>query len=74
MYEMLLTGRGLLFVLVVLGLDAWAVFKTWRGAGSTATRAAWTAVIVLLPLLGLVVWALAGPDVSRPEAYEREPP
>ena len=74
MSEYLLSGRGLVFVLVIIGLDAWAVAKTWRGPASTGQKIGWSAVIVLLPLLGLVVWALAGPKVAKPDVYDHEPP
>ncbi|MEJ2399833.1 MAG: PLD nuclease N-terminal domain-containing protein [Xanthomonadales bacterium] len=74
MYELALSGRGVVFVLVVLGLDVWALVKTWRGSASNARKIAWSAIIVLLPLLGLVIWALAGPRVAKPDLYDHEPP
>jgi hypothetical protein len=74
MYEILLSGRGAFFALIILGLDVWALVKTWRGAGSTAAKTSWSLVIVLLPLFGLVVWALAGPATRKPEVYRHEPP
>ncbi|MDT8319745.1 MAG: PLD nuclease N-terminal domain-containing protein [Xanthomonadales bacterium] len=66
--------RTAFFVVVLLGLDAWAIYKTLHSSASTRAKALWSAVIVLLPLLGLVIWALAGPKIAKPEMYEQEPP
>lgn len=66
--------RTVFFVAVLLGLDAWAIYKTWRSAASARARLLWSALILLLPLLGLVIWALAGPKVKKPAMYEHEPP
>lgn len=74
MLDTLLSGRGLVFALVLLGLDAWAIRKTFVSDASRARKLAWSAVILLLPLLGLVIWSLAGPKVPKPEVYEHEPP
>lgn len=74
MWESLFSGRGLLFVLVLLGLDAWAIRKTFASDAGVRRKLVWSAVILLLPLLGLVIWSLAGPRVPKPEVYEHEPP
>lgn len=74
MLDTLFSGRGLVFALVILALDAWAIYKTFAGEASRFRKLAWSAVILLLPVLGLVVWALAGPKVPKPDMYEQEPP
>lgn len=66
--------RTLLFVLIVVALDAWAIWKTFRSAASRAHKIAWSIAIACLPILGLGLWALFGPRVSKPEMYEHEPP
>ena len=63
-----------LFVLTVLALDIWAIIKIVRGKGTVASKGTWITVIALLPILGLVVWAMLGPDVREPRMYEEEPP
>lgn len=63
-----------LFVLIVVALDAWAIWKTLRSGASQAHKIAWSIAIACLPILGLVLWALFGPPVSKPEMYEHEPP
>lgn len=74
MLEMIVSGRGLLFVLVLLGLDGWAIYKTAVSDASRSRKIGWSVVILLLPLVGLVVWSLAGPKVPKPAVYEHEPP
>ena len=72
--ETMISGYSLWFVLIVLALDAWAIYKTLSGSATPAGKLAWSAVILLLPLIGLVIWALAGPKIDKPEVYEHEPP
>lgn len=48
-------------VAVLLLLDLWAINSVWRADRSSGSKALWTAVIVLLPLIGLVIWGIAGP-------------
>lgn len=50
-----------LLSLVVFVLDIWALIKTWSSSASTGTKVAWTIVILVLPVLGLVLWFLMGP-------------
>ena len=46
----------------VLILSIFAVVHTWKAVGlSWADRAAWTATLLLLPGVGLVMWAAVGP-------------
>ncbi|QXI26318.1 PLD nuclease N-terminal domain-containing protein [Pseudomonas vanderleydeniana] len=46
---------------ILLLLDLWALNSVWRSSRSSANKALWTAMIVLLPLVGLVIWGAAGP-------------
>ncbi len=62
------------FALIVLALDLWAILKTLRGQGTAVAKAGWVAVIVLLPVLGLILWALLGPAIRKPDLYDKEPP
>lgn len=50
---------GLCVILVLL--DLWALNSVWRSDNSSASKALWTALIVLLPMLGLVLWGVMGP-------------
>ena len=44
----------------------WALWRIWRGAGRTlGSRIAWSAVVVLLPVVGALVFAAAGDMTER---------
>ena len=47
--------------LVVLVADIWAILQVFQSRESTGTKVLWTAVILVLPVLGLIIWYFAGP-------------
>jgi len=47
--------------LVILIADIWAIVKTFESSSSTGTKVFWIVLILLLPVLGLIVWLIAGP-------------
>ena len=55
-----------LFALIVLGLDIWAILKINSSAETTGKKVLWTALIIVLPIVGLIIWALAGPSSGSP--------
>ena len=52
---------GGLFGLLVLVADIWAIVKTVQSGASTGAKVLWIVLIVLLPVLGFIIWLLAGP-------------
>ncbi|MEC9340433.1 MAG: PLDc N-terminal domain-containing protein [Pseudomonadota bacterium] len=50
-----------LFGLIVLVLDVWAIISTLSSSASTGTKVLWVVVLLLLPVLGLILWAFLGP-------------
>ncbi|AZF52623.1 hypothetical protein C4J85_2138 [Pseudomonas sp. R4-34-07] len=50
---------GLMIILLLL--DLWILNSVWRSENSSGSKAGWTAVVVLLPFLGAVIWAVYGP-------------
>ncbi|WP_405223237.1 PLDc N-terminal domain-containing protein [Lentisalinibacter sediminis] len=52
---------GGLFGLIILILDVYAVVKTLGSRASTGSKVLWIVVILVLPVLGLILWALFGP-------------
>lgn len=50
-----------LFGLIILILDIWAIYKIVTSAASTLGKVIWTLVIVILPVIGLLIWLVAGP-------------
>ncbi len=52
---------GGLIGLLVLIADVWAVVNVFQSNATTGAKVAWIVLILLLPVLGLVIWLLAGP-------------
>jgi hypothetical protein len=46
---------------IVILLDLWALASLWRSDKSSTVKAGWTALIVIFPVIGLVIWGVAGP-------------
>ncbi len=51
---------GLLGLLILIA-DVWAVVNVVQSGASTGAKVGWIVLILLLPVLGLLVWLLAGP-------------
>ncbi|WP_336978049.1 PLDc N-terminal domain-containing protein [Altererythrobacter fulvus] len=51
--------------IILLILDIWAIVSVLQSSASGGAKLAWSAGIVIFPLLGLIVWFLAGPK-GRP--------
>ncbi len=47
--------------LIILVLDILAVIKIVQSGASTGERVLWVILVLVLPVIGLVVWALLGP-------------
>ena len=54
------TLSGLLS-LAILALDIWAIINVIKSGAETGIKILWVLLIVFLPVLGLIIWALAGP-------------
>ncbi len=52
---------GGLLGLIILILDIYAIIKVVQSGASAGIKAIWIVVILLLPVLGLIIWALFGP-------------
>ncbi|NIA70859.1 hypothetical protein HBA54_19860 [Pelagibius litoralis] len=52
---------GGIFGLLLLVANVWAIVKTVQSGASTGAKVFWIVLILLLPLLGLIIWFLAGP-------------
>jgi len=53
-----ITGIGGLIVLV---LDIWALVSIVSSGASTGNKVLWVLLVLLLPLIGFIIWLLAGP-------------
>ncbi|GFM83764.1 hypothetical protein PSCICO_43230 [Pseudomonas cichorii] len=47
--------------LIILALDIWAIINVLKSSVSTGMKIVWVLLILLLPVLGLIIWAIAGP-------------
>lgn len=52
---------GGFFGFILLVLDVWAIISVVQSRASTGAKVIWVVLILLLPLLGLIIWFLAGP-------------
>ena len=55
---------GILGLLILIA-DIWALVKTFQSPVSTGAKFLWTLLILLLPVLGLIIWLIAGPRSSK---------
>ena len=47
--------------LLILIFDVFAIVKVIGSSASTGTKVLWVVLILLLPVVGLILWALLGP-------------
>ena len=47
--------------LIILALDIWAIINVIKSGAGTGAKVLWVLLILFLPELGLVIWAIAGP-------------
>ena len=47
--------------LIILLADIFAIIKIAKSSESTVMKIVWIAIVLVLPLLGLIAWYLAGP-------------
>lgn len=53
-----ITGLGGLLVLV---LDIWAIVSVIGSGAGTGSKVLWILLILILPLIGFIIWLIAGP-------------
>lgn len=56
---------GGLLGLIILALDIWAIINIFGSGASTGAKVLWILLVLILPVLGLIIWLLAGPRGSR---------
>jgi hypothetical protein len=52
---------GGLFGLLLLIACIWAIVKTVQSNASTGAKVLWIVLILVLPLIGFIIWLIAGP-------------
>lgn len=53
-----------LWGLIVLVADIWAIVNIFQSGASTEKKVLWTVLVILLPVLGFIIWLLAGPKTG----------
>jgi hypothetical protein len=56
---------GGFFGLLILIADIWAIVNVLGSRSSTGSKVLWTVLIILLPLVGFIIWLVAGPRAPR---------
>ena len=54
-------GFAGLFGFIVLVLDVWAIVSIIGSDRGTGAKVLWVLLILVLPLLGFIIWLIAGP-------------
>ncbi|NNE53194.1 MAG: hypothetical protein HKN30_12440 [Sulfitobacter sp.] len=47
--------------LIILVADIYAIYQVLTSGASTLAKILWTLLILLLPVVGLIIWLIAGP-------------
>jgi hypothetical protein len=50
--------------LLVLALDIWAIVNIFQSSSSTQAKVLWTLLVLVLPIVGFIIWLLAGPRTT----------
>ncbi|MFO1071598.1 MAG: PLDc N-terminal domain-containing protein [Geminicoccaceae bacterium] len=56
---------GGLIGLLVLIADIWAILNVFASQASLGAKLVWIVLILILPVLGLLIWLMAGPRAAR---------
>ncbi|WP_335944705.1 PLD nuclease N-terminal domain-containing protein [Pseudomonas sp. G166] len=46
---------------LLLLVDLWAIISVFRSDKPVGTKAGWALLLIILPVLGLIIWGVAGP-------------
>jgi hypothetical protein len=47
--------------LILLALSLWAIVSIIGSSASTGTKVLWCLLVLILPLIGFIIWLIAGP-------------
>ena len=60
-----ITGIGGLILLI---LNVWAFVSIINSSASTGSKVLWCLLVLILPLLGFIIWLIAGPRAKKTAA------
>ncbi|GFE49488.1 hypothetical protein So717_12410 [Roseobacter cerasinus] len=50
---------------IILVLNIWAIVSIIGSGASTGSKVLWTLLVLVLPVVGFIVWLIAGPRAAR---------
>ncbi|WP_017999099.1 PLDc N-terminal domain-containing protein [Paracoccus sp. N5] len=50
--------------IIIFALDVWAIASIINTNETTTTKLIWIALVAILPVVGLIIWWLAGPKAN----------
>ncbi|HEY5806583.1 MAG TPA: PLD nuclease N-terminal domain-containing protein [Povalibacter sp.] len=56
--------NGLLGIIILIA-DIWAIVNIFQSGGSTGNKVLWTVLVILLPVIGFIIWFVAGPKTAK---------
>ena len=56
---------GGIFGLILLVACVWAIVQIFQSSASTGAKVFWTVLVLILPLIGLILWLIAGPRSAK---------
>jgi len=54
-----------IFGLILLIADIWAIVSVFQSRSTTGKKVLWILLILVLPLIGFILWFLAGPKSGK---------
>jgi hypothetical protein len=45
----------------VLALNIWAIISIFGSGAATGSKVLWTLLVLVLPVIGFIIWLIAGP-------------
>lgn len=59
------TNVGGMLGLLILIADVWAVVNIAQSGAATGHKVLWIVLVLVLPVLGVIIWFVAGPRTRR---------
>ena len=47
--------------LILLALNVWALVSIVSSSASTGSKVVWSLLVLILPVIGFIIWLIAGP-------------
>ena len=51
--------------LILLVLDIWAIVSIVWSSATTGRKVLWVLLVLILPLIGFIIWLIAGPRAPK---------